>query len=270
MGATLAAVKSLLAHPRTRGLDLDDPRTTELRRRIILEKPFLRRIYEEWYADLIAALPGGAGGVLEIGSGGGFLRERLPELITSDVFPCPGVARVIDAHELPFGAGELRGIVMTNVLHHLPRVRRFLAEAARCVRPGGVLAMIEPWMTTWSRFVYRRLHHEPFDTAATTWEFPASGPLSGANGALPWILFARDRARFEAEFPCWRIRTVRPMLPFGYLVSGGVSMRALMPGWSFGAWRLLERVLDPWRNHLAMFALVVLARTDLPAADHAQ
>ena len=39
----------LLEHPLTKSLDLDDPKTTVLRKRIIQEKPFLRKIYKEWY-----------------------------------------------------------------------------------------------------------------------------------------------------------------------------------------------------------------------------
>ena len=65
----------------------------------------------------------------------------------------------------------------------------FLAESARCVRAGGALVMIEPWVSRWSRFVYTRFHHEPFDPDSPRWEVPQTGPLSGANGALPWILF---------------------------------------------------------------------------------
>ena len=87
---------------------------------------------------------------------------------------------------------------MTNVLHHLPQPGRFFDEAAGCVRPGGVVAMVEPWNTAWSRWVYRHhLHHETFLPAAADWEVPRGGPLSAANGALPWILFARDRERLE-------------------------------------------------------------------------
>ena len=67
--------KTWLAHPLTKSLSVDDPRTTEARRRIILEKPFLRRIYSEWYDQIGAALPSGPGAVLEIGSGGGFLKQ---------------------------------------------------------------------------------------------------------------------------------------------------------------------------------------------------
>ena len=153
----------------------------------------------------------------------------------------------------------LRGIVMTDVLHHLPEPRRFLAEAARCVRPGGVVVMIEPWATPWSRLIYRHLHHEPFRPEAD-WTFPRSGPLSGANGALPWILFERDRQQFEREFPEWKIDGIELMMPFCYLLSGGVSLRSLVPGWTFPALRGFERLLNPYATHLAMFAKIALKR----------
>ena len=70
----------------------------------------------------------------------------------------------------------------------------------------------------------------------------------------------RDRDQFEREFPMWEIRMIRPIMPFRYLISGGVSMRALMPGWSFGAWRGLENCMRPWMNHWAMFAQITLSR----------
>lgn len=254
-------LRTWLAHPLTRGLDINDPRVTHLRRQIIQKKPFLRRIYEEWYAAIAAALPVGDGAVLELGSGGGFLNDFIPDLITSEVFSCAGVSGVLDGLQLPFAEDSLRAIVMTNVLHHLPQPRRFFVEAARCIRPAGVVIMIEPWVSKWSRLVYKQLHHEPFYPEAAEWEFPLGGPLSGANGALPWMLFERDRERFQQEFP-WCVEQVKPIMPFRYLVSGGVSMRSLMPEWSFTAWRRLENALQPWRWHLGMFAQVVLRQTD--------
>lgn len=252
-------LKTLLQHPLTRGLDLDDPRTTALRRAIIAEKPFLREIYAEWYAGIAAALPAGPGAVLELGSGAGFLADLVPGLLTTDIIACPGLDAVADGHRLPVATGSLRAIVMTNVFHHLARPRRFLAEAARCVRPGGAMVMVEPWVTPWSRLIYTRLHHEPFDPAAA-WEFPQGGPLSGANGALPWIVFQRDRARLAAEFPWWRLGAVTPLMPFRYPLSGGVSLRALAPAWSYGLWRGCEDLLAPWMDRLAMFARIVLVR----------
>ena len=120
--------------------------------------------------------------------------------------------------------------------------------------------MIEPWTTAWSRLIYTRLHHEPFDPGASAWTLPAGGPLSGANGALPWIVFERDRVAFEQAFPQWRVRSIEPFMPFRYLVSGGVSMRSLMPAMTFPLWRGFETLLRPWMSSLAMFALIVLDR----------
>jgi SAM-dependent methyltransferase len=249
-----------LEHPLTRGLDLDDPRTTHLRRRILAEKRFLRRIYEEWYGAIAASLPPGEGPVLELGSGAGFLADFIPRLVRSEVFYIEGIDLVLDGLALPFRDGSLRGVAMTNVLHHLPRPLRFFAEAARAVRPGGVVTMIEPWVTPWSRWFYTRFHHEPFLPEAPEWEIPSGGPLSGANGALPWILFHRDRERFEREAPEWHVRSIEPLISFRYLVSGGMSLRSLTPAASYPLWRGLERALSPLSGQLAVFAHIVLER----------
>ena len=252
--------------PLTRGLPLDDPRTSALRGRIIREKPFLKRLYEEWYAGIAEAIPPGHGAILELGSGAGFLAEHVPGLITSEVFAVPGIKAILDGRRLPFSDGSLRAIVMTDVFHHLSEPGLFLNEAARAVRPGGRVVMIEPWVTSWSRFVYGRLHHEPFRPEAAEWSFPPAGPLSGANGALPWIVFERDRTRFEREYPSWAIASIQLMMPVRYLLSGGVSLRSLTPGWTYDLWRRVESTMEPWMHRLAMFAQIVLDRTPVPCA----
>ncbi len=249
-------LRNALAHPLTRGLDLDDPGTTDLRRRIIHDNRFLYRVYCDWYRRIAARVPAGERPALELGSGAGFMHRFVPGLIRSDVWPIGGMDLVADAHRLPFADAGLRAITMLNVLHHLPDVERFFGEAARCVAPGGAMVMSEPWVSPWSRWVYTKLHHEPFDPAAAGWRFASSGPLSGANGALPWLIFQRDRERFERQFKQWRIAEVRPHTPLRYLLSGGVSMRPLMPGFTHGLWRALEWPLA----RAAMFALVVLRR----------
>jgi SAM-dependent methyltransferase len=188
------------------------------------------------------------------------MNEVIPNLITTEIFQCPNIDVVVDGQFLPFADGVLRGIVMIDVLHHIPQPRLFLTEASRCVRSGGCLIMIEPWVTPWSRLIYAKLHHEPFCPDASEWEFPSTGPLSGANGALPWLMFERDRIQFEQEFPEWHIQLIKPIMPFRYLISGGVSMRSLMPGWTFGFWRGLEYVFQPWIKKWAMFAQIVLIK----------
>ncbi|MBN2386426.1 MAG: class I SAM-dependent methyltransferase [Anaerolineales bacterium] len=260
MAGFFSRLREWLLVPELRGIDDDDPQLTTLRRELIRKNTFLRKIYRRWYGMLSGALPGSPGAVLELGSGGGFFQDHCPEVISSEIFILPYVDVILDGQSLPFSPASLGGIVMVEVLHHLPDVRAFFFEAARCVRPGGVVTMIEPWITPWSRFVYTHMHKEPFVLDAERWEFPPSGPLSGANGALPWILFQRDRERFEREYPCWEIVALRPLMPFAYLVSGGVSLRQLMPGWAWGPWTLVERLFPP--QTWGMFAHVTLQRIE--------
>ena len=157
------------------------------------------------------------------------MSDYIPDLITSDFLRIPDISLVLDAHEMPFADGSLRAIVMTDVLHHLCSPRLFFNEATRCMERGGRIIMIEPWTTAWSSIVYSKLHHEPFDPETREWSFPSKGPLSGANGALPWILFSRDFALFRQEFPQWQLKTLKPMMPFSYLLAGGLSLRSLAP-----------------------------------------
>lgn len=245
-----------LRHPLTRSLDIDDPRTTVLRRGIIRSKPFLEKIYLEWYGWVASRLPRGSSPVVELGSGAGFLDSLIPGLVTSEVLRCPFVRVVLDGCALPFPGSSLRALVMVDVFHHIPDAGAFLREASRCLEPGGRILMVEPWVTPWSRFVYARLHHEPFDPVAQSWSFPASGPLSGANSALPWIVFQRDRALFEERCPGLVIESIAVERPLTYLLSGGISLRTLMPGFTYGCWRILEEV--PKLRKLGMFARIEL------------
>ncbi|MCX7114111.1 MAG: class I SAM-dependent methyltransferase [Proteobacteria bacterium] len=138
----MGILDKLLGHPLTRGLSVDDPRTTLLRRSIIQDKAFLRALYAEWYKRIIGALPK-KDDVLELGSGAGFLQQFLPDVITSEVFEMPGVRLIADACDLPLPDKSLDAIVMTDVFHHIPDVGRFLLEATRCVRQRGKIVMIE-------------------------------------------------------------------------------------------------------------------------------
>jgi SAM-dependent methyltransferase len=251
-------LRNNLAHPDTRGLDLDDPRLTNLRRAIIKDKKFLNRLYQDWYKAILQNIPSNPGRVLELGTGAGFMKDLYPSIIQSEIFWLPYIHITLDGCNLPFADHTLKAIVMTEVLHHISRPRRFFIEACRCLRKDGVIAMIEPWFTPWSNWIYHNFHHEPFDHQAAEWEFPSTGPLSGANSALPWIIFERDKVDFNREFPQLSIYRIQPMMPIRYLISGGVSMRSLSPGWSYSFWKVCENLLNPWMDRLGMFALIVL------------
>jgi SAM-dependent methyltransferase len=254
-----AALAELLAHPLTKGLSIDDPKTTELRSTIIQEKGFLRQIYESWYRLIYSRIPDGDGGVLEIGSGGGFLQELYADTLSSEIFFTPKVDVVLNAMALPFRTDALKSIIMVDVLHHIPEPAVFFEQATKCTRNGGRCLLIEPWNTAWGGWVFRNLHHEPFNPEGD-WTIPLAGPLSGANGAMPWILLERDRAMFNEIFPEWSISNITPIMPVTYLLSGGVSMRSLMPCWSYPLLRFLEQGIPKLDSKCGMFAFIEIER----------
>lgn len=258
----MGLISSWLANPLTKGLELDDPETTELRKRILLEKPFLRKVYQKWYSRIVDDLPQIEGAVLELGAGAGFLNEYIPDLITSDVLPIRGCKLSCNALNLPFADSSLRAIVMLNVLHHIANVDSFFNESKRCLKKNGKIIMVEPWLSPWSKFVYSKFHHEPFDPLAHTWELPPSGPLSGGNDALPWIIFDRDLKRFKCSHPSWIIQAIEPGFPLSYLLSGGISLRNLCPGWMYELIVGVEDLLpERYVEKTAMFAIIVLTNS---------
>lgn len=255
-------LRKILSNPLTAGLDIDDPQYTSLKKRVIESKPFLFNLYQEWYERIVDAVPDGNAPALEIGSGASRMNEYINGLIASDFLNTPGLNIVLDGRKLPYKNDSLRAIVMINVLHHIPDVTLFFAESQRCLHKGGVIIMIEPWITIWSKFIYTFFHHEPLDTSTEKWSFKESGPLSGANEALPWILFERDQNRFAMEFPLLDVQDVEPMMPISYLLSGGYSLRSLAPGWSYGMVRGFENVLRPLDKFIGMFAYISIVKKD--------
>jgi hypothetical protein len=115
--------------------------------------------------------------------------------------------------------------------------------------PGGVIAMIEVPHTPFARFFFRHFHPEPYDDRATSWAFQQSDAMLDANQALSWIVFFRDRERFERLFPGLSIDPPCFLPWLGYLASGGVTRRNLVPALLLPVFRALDRLLrplDPW------------------------
>lgn len=248
--------------PETKGIDLDDPATTLLHSKIIRRKPFLKKVYVDFYNQFRKAVPDPEGKVLvEIGSGGGFIKEMIGNVITSDMLELPNVDKVFSAADMPFEKGSVDAFLMFDVLHHMTDPRAFFKEALRCLKDSGKIVMIEPANTLWSRFIYKNFHHEVF-YAQAQWELEEIGPVSHGNGAIPWIIFSRDRQVFESEFPSLKIVAIRNHTPLRYLLSGGLTLRQLVPSFTYPVIKAVEYLLSPANNILGMFQTIQLEKVD--------
>jgi SAM-dependent methyltransferase len=240
--------------------DLDDPRATLAHRDIILEKPFLKRLYTEWYQQFISVTRSvGKGIYLEIGSGGGFLKDVFPEVVTSDILDLSVVDKVFSAEEMPYKDDELGCIMMLNVFHHIPRPYLFLKEAERTLIKGGKIVMIEPANSALGRFIYKRFHHEPFDETGSR-EIKAGNPLSNSNQALPHIYFERDLELFTGDFPHLKINKITYHTPFMYVLSGGVSRSPMIPDFAYGLAKAAEWLFKPFSKQLGLFCTIEIEK----------
>ena len=240
--------------------ETDDAKTTLAHRDIIKRKRFLNNLYREWYIESLRRInPSEEGKIIEIGSGGGFIKEVYPNVITSDVQKFEHCDECFCAEKMPFEDGEIKGIFMINVLHHIQNCSKFFEEVDRVLHTNGKLIMIEPANTFFSRLIYKHIHHEIFDSQAN-WMIETGGRLSRSNIALPWIIFFRDKEQFNQRYKNLELKNVQIHTPFRYLLSGGVLMKAFVPASSFGFFSIIEKMLNPVMKYIGMFMTLEIVK----------
>ncbi len=248
--------------PYRKEMNLDDPRTTAIRSKIIKEKIYLRNLYTSFYVTFRKSLVGlpRSRKLVELGSGGGFIKEIIPDIITSDVFKIPGIDLVFSATCMPFKKNEVDRFFMLDVIHHIQKPSLFFKEVDRCLKKNGKLIAIEPANTLWGRFIYQNFHHDERFDPKGGWTLKSQKTLSDANGAIPWIIFIRDRIKFEKQFPNLKIIKIIAHTPIQYLVSGGTSFRQLLPGWAYPLVKGIEKLVSPLNNSTGMFYTIEIEK----------
>lgn len=232
---------------------------SRIRKNVMLEE-----IYRDVYTRIAGELPAREfPRVLEIGSGGGFLRDVLPHVVTSECAGARGIDRVIDACAIDRDVEResLDALVAFDVFHHLPDVTGFLRGLESVLRVGGRLVMVEPWFTPVGQWLWRVIHHEPVILDPDDWSVVGEGRLGGANGRLPTSVFRDSPSRFAREFPRLRVKKVEPFHKWLYLVSGGLTLNTRIP--RAIARRLLaaDRATRGADDRFGVFALIVVERT---------
>ena len=222
-------------------------------------KPVLRTVYQDFYDRLAPECRPGT--TIEIGGGIGNLKQRLADVVATDIQFAPWLDCVADAQRLPFAAGAAANIVMVDVLHHLEFPAVFFRDATRVLRPGGRVLMVEPAITYGSTLFYRLFHHEPVRTSAEALADGTPDPRRDpyeSNQAIPTLLVTRERDRFHARFPDLRIVRVVWFAFAAYPLSGGFKPWSLL---SAGAARRLlrfERAIEPLIGRLAAFRVMIV------------
>lgn len=230
------------------------------RREIWGKKPQIRLVYERWVNKMRPFLPR-QGPLLEVGSGSGLLRDFIPEAILSEVAELPWVDRVVDCRHMPFGDGTLAGVIGFDLLHHLAQPHSFLDEVTRVLVPGGRAFFIEPYLTFFSFFGYKILHHESIYFKDYHPDKEESGPWAG-NIAVANLIFKRDIKNWTVLHPGLTIIHRELFGFFDFTCAAGFKPYAYMPHRFF---RHLVKMDDhlAWLMPLIAFRIfVVMEKTE--------
>lgn len=209
----------------------------------------------DYYNQVRALLPAQGKRVVELGSGCGGLKESIPGVIQTDIFPTPWVDVVTTAERLPFAGGSLDGLIGLDVLHHLEEPLRFFHEAARVLRAGGRLVLIDPYVSLGSWVPWHYLHHE---ACSMREPYNLAGRFERENNARATLWFDGNRARTEAQILPLRLQVLKTFDLFYYPLTGGFRPWSLIPPMAarelLRADRWLGRRLGRWLGYRILLA----------------
>ena len=191
-------------------------------------KTVIAKVYSDFFRRALSEF--GEGPSLEIGGGLGKFHEFAPEVLVSDIQFSPYMTVCADAHNIPFRTGSLGNIVGFDVLHHFQYPFEFLKEAARVLRPGGRLVLIEPGITVGSYLFYKFLHHEPvkFVSLESMKQACSSPDPYDSNQAIPTIL-SRNASISTLQHYGLKVVKREKFGVFVYPLSGGFKSWSLLP-----------------------------------------
>ena len=146
------------------------------------------------WRDLAVLLPQSRGVLLDVGCGAQPYRPLLDPRVTYKAIDYAGASSAFgystpdttyyEGDRWPIDDGSVDVVLSTETLEHVPEPSAFLAEAFRCLRPGGRILLTVPFAARW--------HYIPHDY----WRFTPSGleRLLSAAGFGRIAVFARGNA----------------------------------------------------------------------------
>jgi SAM-dependent methyltransferase len=248
----------------------------ETHRQIWKEKPVLPAIYQVWFDALLDSIRTSSR-VLEVGAGPGlfseYARAHRPEMhwLATDILEAPWNQLVADGSRLPIRNASVDAVAAFDLVHHLADPAGFFSEATRVLRPGGKIAVVEPWVSPVSYPVYRFLHEEGCRLGLDPWD-PFGVAHGGTKSAFTGdaaVVFQLVRKTPPERWESLGLSSPKTTLMngFAYVLSMGFQPWSLLPVSWLPCFRGLDHVLTPFAPLLGFRVLAVWERraATLPA-----
>lgn len=255
----------LLRDPSVENIDVDGEDRLTIHSRMLERKRMLREVFTEFhhlFHRLDESFFSAKGTRVEIGAGIAPIKNSYPDVLATDIVFGPGLDRALNAENMDLETGSVRVVFGQNCFHHFPHPDRFFSELERVLQPGGGAILLEPYYGPFASFLFKRLFKtEGYDKEFPSWDTPIAGPMNGANQALSYIVFVRDRGDFERKHPTLKI--VKQELCenyMKYLLSGGLNFRQLAPNWMGLFVEFLQFLLSPLNRWMALHHIVLIRK----------
>jgi SAM-dependent methyltransferase len=263
----ISKLANFLMDPRLREVNFLGLDRLVIHNEILWKKAMIRDVFQDFYQSCRKLenqfFKEAKGQKIEIGAGTSFFKKLYPDVISTDIEPAPSLDMVVDAQQMPFENNSVKVLYCINCFHHFPSPEKFFSEVMRVVPEGGGAIIIDPYFGPLSRFLYKRLFTcEGFETTSPNWEYlPDPKGDAKPNQALSYLVFYRDRKKFQALFPQLEIVETHISSNFArYLLSGGVNFRQLVPDWMSGVIRFVEKWSRPIHSLLGLHHVVVIRK----------
>ena len=246
-------------------VDIDSKDRINLHREIIKSKPIMLEVFTEIH-DLFYNLDqryfDNEGQRIELGAGAFPIKETHNEVISSDILDGTQIDIVLDAMNMNLKSNSIRSFYAQNVFHHFPDPRKFFSEASRVLKKGGGIILLDPFYGLMSSAIYPFISpNEDFDKNQKEWKGTHTGPMRGANQALTYLIFKRDKKIFEKEYPEFEIVYHSAVKNYvRYFLSGGLNFRQLVPNFMNKPLKALEYILMPLAGVLALHHVIVIKK----------
>jgi SAM-dependent methyltransferase len=263
----LGYISSMLKDRRLISVDYNSDELLKIHSTILNEKKMIREVFHEFYNICIALDKKyfiGDGQRIELGAGVGFVKSIYPEIITTDVKKSENIDFHLDAMNMCLADNSVRAFYGINCFHHFPLPEKFFNEIIRTLQEGGGCILIEPYYGFLARIFYKRLFNtETFDISQQGWSNEKNNIMKDANQALSYIIFKRDRKKFENLFPELEIVYQKPLNNYiRYLISGGLNFKQLLPDCFTPILKIKEYLLSPLAVFLALHHVIVLRKRE--------
>jgi SAM-dependent methyltransferase len=257
---------NFLKNKKLANIEVDSEELLYIQKDVLESKSILKEVFKEFY-DLCIKLDKeyfykNNGPELEIGSGTSIFKKFYPEILSSDIKFFKELDIVINVQTMPLRDNSVHAFYGINIFHHLPYPEKFFSELIRTLKPGGGCILIEPYFGLTASIFYKHIFEtETFIKNQPSWNYPTEGPMKGANQALSYIVFVRDKKKFDKLYPELEILYIKPLRNYlRYLLSGGLNFISLIPDFMVLPVKLLEFLLKPVETILALHYIIVIRK----------